>query len=395
MTCKMKVVAGQVFDGESAELVLNQTILLVNGIIAEIRPTVAADIESYDTVRSPIVVPGFIDLQINGAGDVLFNDTPDVDTLCIMVAAARKGGTAHILPTFITAPNRRFKIALASVKAAIEERIPGILGIHLEGPFLSPNRLGIHPPDCIRPIEPSDLNVLVDTFPGAKLITLAPEEDTIGAVKVLSDADWTVFAGHSDATCAQIHAAQQQGLSGATHLFNAMSQIQVREPGVAGAIIGGDILFAGIIADGHHVHKANISLAFRSMGPRRLLLVTDAMPSLAGKKNTFYLSGKKIFLDGGRLVDATGTLAGAHLAMDEAVRNIVDFLGINLSDAFRMASTTPADAIGLGGELGRVRPGYRASLTLLDNSIRSLGVIVDGKYFNRDAKQIPSREIVR
>ena len=227
-----------------------------------------------------------------------------------------------------------------------------------------------------------DLDALAAEDGGARLITLAPEEQPDGVIERLAEAGWTVFAGHSDATFDQIRRAADAGLEGVTHLFNAMSQITPREPGLPGAALDHRRLFAGIIADGLHVHPANLRLAADRLGAGRLCLVTDAMPTLAGARTSFTLAGKTIRLDDGRLIDADGTFAGAHLSMIEAVRNMMRLADVSLAHALRMASTAPAHALGLGDRLGRIAPGYRAGLTLLDATLGVQGVIVDGRHLD-------------
>ena len=294
------------------------------------------------------------------------------------------------MPTFTTAPDQCFMQALDAVRSALEANLPGVLGVHIEGPFLSPEKPGIHPSNCIRPITDKDIAALLRPMPGVKLITLAPERQMPGALKALSDAGWIVFAGHSNATAQEMQQAQSQGLSGATHLFNAMSQITVREPGVAGFIMTNTDMFAGIIADGRHVHPLNARMAYDLMGPDRLLLVSDAMQTLAGKSKEFHMAGNRITLQNGKLVDANGTLAGAHLAIDQAVQYVVNILGVPVSDAIKMASSAPAAALGLQAELGKIMPGYRASFTLLDQELSAQGVMVDGVFFETEGVSVES-----
>ena len=331
-------------------------------------------------LEAPILAPGFLDLQINGAADVLFNHAPTVDSVAKIAAGAHCGGAAYLLPTFITAEGQSYRQALEAASAAIDQDVPGVLGLHLEGPFLSPKRPGIHDAAAIRSIDAADLDCLCDHRSGVRLITLAPEEQPKGAIERLAQSGWIVFAGHSEATFEVMHEARAAGLRGVTHLFNAMSQITPREPGLVGSVLDDDQLFAGIIADGFHVHPANLRLAVDRLGKERLCLVTDAMPTLGGKRSSFELAGKTIRLEEGRLSDAEGRLAGAHLSMAEAVRNLVALTGVGLVVALEMASTTPARALGLGAELGRIERGYRAGLTVLNDDLHCLGVMTDGYW---------------
>lgn len=370
----MRIFARRLYDGIGDTALPDRLIEVADGRIAAITPATRAP---GDAIRADIVAPGFIDLQINGANDVQFNATPTPDALARIAAGARAGGTAHILPTFITAPGRAYETAMQAARDAIAAAVPGILGLHLEGPFLSPERPGIHPRSAIRTMEARDLELLCAPFPGPLLVTLAPECQAPGRIADLARAGVTVFAGHSAATGADIAAAAAEGLAGVTHLFNAMSQMSGREPGVVGAALASDRLFAGIIADGHHVARDNIRIAARAM-PDRLCLVTDAMQTLAGTRDAFDLHGVPVRLSGGWLSGPDGTLAGAHLAMDEAVRYMVDQGIATRAAALRMAATVPARALGLGDDLGVIRTGARASLTLLDDGLHAAGVVVDG-----------------
>lgn len=364
-------------DGVSGEPLPDMLVEIAEGRITGLRSATADAAQRAGALMAEVAAPGFIDLQINGANDVQFNFDPTVAALEKIAAGARRGGTAHLLPTYITAPGQDYRQAMAAVAEAIARRVPGILGLHLEGPFLSPARPGIHDPGAIRRMEADDLAALTAPFPGKLLLTVAPEELPPGYLAALEKAGVIVFAGHSAATSAQIVAAEAQGLSGATHLFNAMSQMTGREPGVVGAVLGSDRLFAGIIADGHHVDATNLRIAARLM-PDRLCLVTDAMLTLAGTRDRFMLNGAEIRLHDGRLANAEGRLAGAQVAMDECVRQMQAAAGITQDLALRMATTNPARALGCTDRLGTLRPGTRASLALLDADLHAKAVVVDG-----------------
>jgi N-acetylglucosamine-6-phosphate deacetylase len=372
-----RVLARQLFDGISPTGITDQIIELADGKIASIHPATDVDLADPSLLSAEIVAPGFIDIQINGAGGVQFNFAPSVATLDQIASGARQGGTAHILPTFITEAGTAYQTAITAAKQAIEASVPGILGLHLEGPFLSPERPGIHDPQAIRPITPEDIAALTADFPGPLLLTLAPEQLPAGALATLSKAGVVVFAGHSAATSFVMAEAEQQGLRGTTHLFNAMSQITAREPGVVGAVLASSALFAGIIADGQHVAVENLRIAARLM-PDRLCLVTDAMLTLASDTDQFTLNGQQILLQEERLTNAAGALAGAHIAMDESLRNMVKFTQLPLAAVFKMASLNPARALGLQHELGLIQPGYRASLSLLRADLKAMAVVVDG-----------------
>ena len=363
--------AAKLYPGDGAAALEDQVLDIRDGQI-----TAIAQRRGPVDLEVAIATSGFIDIQINGANDVQFNDTPSADGIAQMAEGARRGGTAHLLPTFITDEGRRYQKAVAAVARARDEGVAGIAGVHLEGPFLSPNRPGIHPPDCIRPLDETDIDYLRNANCGTCLLTLAPEAAPEGTIRQLVKAGVTVFAGHSAASFAEMQKAQREGLSGATHLWNAMSPLSSREPGVVGAVLASEALYAGIIADGVHVDFANVGIAAR-LKPDHLCLVTDAMLTLAGQTERFDIHGVEIRRDGNRLSDAGGTLAGAHLAMDEAIRNMVQHVGLALPQALQMASSNPARAI-QRPDLAKVRKGKAASLSFLSRDLQALGSYADG-----------------
>jgi N-acetylglucosamine-6-phosphate deacetylase len=372
----LRLHAARLWDG-AGPIHEDRVVEIRGGQIRAIRQGDARDAD----LSADLVVPGFIDLQINGAGGVMFNDAPTAATLATIAAAARAGGTAWLTPTFITAPDRAYLAALAAGAEALAAGMPGILGVHLEGPFLSPERPGVHRPEFIRRADGRDLALLCAPRPGTNLLTLAPEEQAPETLERLAAAGWRLFAGHSAATWAQALAAVPLGLRGVTHLFNASSQLGSREPGLVGAALTSG-LYGGLIADGVHVHPANVALAVRAM-PGRLYLVTDAMATLGTDLAGFVLDGRPIRREGGRLIDADGRLAGAHLALDEALRNIMRFAGLTLEAALPLLTTVPAAALGLSDRLGRIAPGRAAGLTLLDEALGAAGVVLGAEIFGR------------
>ena len=370
---KTRILARTLFDGTGGAVRHDHIVSLVDGIIQGLEawqpgiPT--TDLEEY-----PIVCPGFIDMQINGAKDVQFNNQPTAPAITTMVQGAACGGTAWILPTFITAPQQDYRAALAAAGAAINDGIPGVLGLHLEGPFLNPQYSGIHPIDAIRPITASDLALLTEKFPGKLLLTLAPECQPEGTIEQLTQQGVIAFAGHSAASAEQVHKAQGEGLRGVTHLFNAMPPLRGREPGIIGSLLNSSSLYAGIIADGHHVDWMNLALAAQCI-PNRLCLVTDAMCTLAGQKQEFVLHGETIRLCEGRLQNAQGRLAGAHIAMDQSIRNLIEQGITTPAQAVQMASLNPATALGLEHSIGRIALGYRSGLALLNQDWQTQKVV--------------------
>ncbi|MEM1284349.1 MAG: N-acetylglucosamine-6-phosphate deacetylase [Pseudomonadota bacterium] len=374
------VFAEQLYTGVGDEVRGNQLLTLNDGRIAEVEP-IGAGVVPPDAIHTSIAAPGFIDVQINGAADVLFNDDPTVEAIENVAWGARQGGTAYILPTFITDAGDRYQTAIAAVEQGMAMGAPGLLGVHLEGPFLSPQRPGIHPVRFIRPLEVED----VEHLRAAKcpvLLTVAPEMQDHALLRQLTEAGITIFAGHTNATHEELLSAVDAGLSGATHLFNAQSPIAPRAPGTVGTVLMHPGLRAGIIADGYHVHPQMLAMASSLMGDR-LFLVTDAMPTLVGEEPAFDLVGTRITLKDERLTGPDGTLAGAHLAMDQAVRNAVAMMGVSAAQALRMASGNAARALGLQDELGKLLPGYRAGMTCLSADLHAERVIVDGLVDDR------------
>jgi N-acetylglucosamine-6-phosphate deacetylase len=313
-----------------------------------------------------LLAPGFIDLQVNGGGGVLFNDAPELATIARIGAAHRRHGTTGFLPTLITTDRATMAHAIAAVQGAIEAGVPGVLGIHLEGPHINPARKGVHDEAQIRPLGPDDLALLTSLQHGHTLVTLAPECVPRAAIETLAR-DAIVFAGHTDGTFEQIRAGLAAGISGFTHLFNAMSQLGSREPGAVGAALTSDAA-CGIIVDDHHVHRASLRLAFEAR-PGGLFLVTDAMPPAGADQTGFALGGQWIEVREGRCTTADGRLAGSALDMAAAVRNAVQLVAIPLDEALRMASLRPAEVLG-DAERGRIAPGMWADLVLLDQALQ-------------------------
>jgi N-acetylglucosamine-6-phosphate deacetylase len=312
---------------------------------------------------------------------VLFNDTPTIDAIRAIGRAHRKFGTTGFLPTLITETPAKMRSAIAAVQELVNAE-PSVLGIHLEGPFLSPERAGVHKMDYLRVPNREDLEILVAPRRGAMLVTLAPECVPPGFIAKLTAAGVRVSLGHSMATYAETRAAMKEGLCGVTHLFNAMRPLASREPGPIAAALESDTISFGVIADGIHVDPAMLRLAFR--GAAHPMLVTDAMPPVGGSRSTFMLYGEPITVSDGRCTRADGTLAGATLDIATALRNCVRMLPLPLEHALRLASTNPARFIGLGHMLGKLAPGYRADMVAFDpQSVEVLDTWVAGDPQNR------------
>ena len=363
MSDRHAVIADTVFDGSSVH---PQCAVVIEGsCIAALLPRseVPSDVRTDVLPAGAWLAPGFIDVQVNGGGDVLFNDDPTPDGIAAIVRAHRKFGTTALLPTLISDTPETTRAALDAVQRAIPAN-PSVLGIHLEGPFLSPEKPGVHDPAKFRRPTAQDAEELTAGRAGVSLVTLAPEEVPDGFIAQLAKAGVRVSLGHSVATYAQSKAALAQGLTGFTHLFNAMRLPASREPGPIVAALEAPGAWFGMIVDGHHVDPALLRLALR--GVARPMLVTDAMPTVGGSHSSFTLYGEEIRVREGRCTRADGTLAGAHLDMASAVRNCVELLGVPLTQALRFASAEPASFLGLEDSLGRIARGYRADLVAFD-----------------------------
>ncbi|MFL5089616.1 MAG: N-acetylglucosamine-6-phosphate deacetylase [Xanthobacteraceae bacterium] len=362
MSAQQAIAADHVFDGVVVHR--NAAVVIDGAQVAGIMPR--DEVPSGVAVRAldgAWLAPGFIDIQVNGGGDVLFNDHPTPEGIATIAAAHRRFGTTGLLPTLISDTPEKMRAALAAVDAIIG-REPGVLGIHLEGPFLSPEKPGVHNVRVLREPTREDAALLTAPHPGVTLVTLAPEQVPAGFIAELVGAGVRVSLGHSMATYAQTRAAMAEGLSGFTHLFNAMRPLTSRDPGPIPAALESPNASFGMIVDGVHVDPAVLRLALR--GRARPILVTDAMPPVGGKRPTFALYGEEIMVKDEACARRDGTLAGACLDMATAVRNAVRLLGVTLEDALRMASTHPAGFIGLGEVLGRLAPGYRADVVAFD-----------------------------
>ena len=381
------ILAPRLFDGERMRD--NAVVLVRHGHVAGVLSE--AEFAKLDSPTKPqlhklpegaILAPGFIDVQVNGGSGVMFNDEPNVQGVAAIVSAHRAHGTTGLLPTLITDSRDVMETALANGPAITG--LPGVLGLHFEGPFINPARKGAHRVDYIVPADDAARELLLGLAAlGRSMVTVAPELMPPGFIAALARAGIRVSAGHSEATAADMQRAAGEGLTGVTHLFNAMSQMQGRAPGLVGSAMAQDGLFPGIIADGLHVDPVCLRAAFRAIGPERLILVTDAMSSVGASSigattDSFMLMGREVRLHDGRLTTADGTLAGAHLTMIEAVRNAMSMMGATLEQALAMASRTPAAFLGLDGELGRVAPGYRADLVALGAGLDVLGTWVGG-----------------
>jgi N-acetylglucosamine-6-phosphate deacetylase len=344
---------------------------------------VTAGTERHD-LGGGLLVPGFIDTQVNGGGGVLFNAAPTVDTIRTIGRAHRRFGTTGFLPTLISDDLSVIRSGIEAVDVAIAEDVPGVLGIHIEGPFLNEHRKGIHDAEKIRALDEEGYSVLTSLRRGRTMVTVAPEWTTPEMIARLVAAGVIVSAGHSNGKYEEVEAAIAAGVSGVTHLFNAMSPLGVREPGVVGAALESDSTWCGIIVDGQHVAPATLKVALRCKPHDKFMLVTDAMPTVGSDSKEFMLQGKRIFARDGACVDERGTLAGSDLDMAWAVRNSVEMLDLPLETALSMASAGPASFLKLADERGLIAPGYRADLALIDGSLKVVATWIDGELADAD-----------
>ena len=366
---KQAIFADRIFDGRCWH---DETAVIVEGgLLTGIAgcKDVPGDARAQRLPAGAFLAPGFIDLQVNGGGGILLNDDPSPEAMRAIAGAHRKLGTTALLPTLITDSRNKVLRAIQSVLAAVGR--DGVIGVHLEGPFINPARTGVHAREHVARAALSDLEWLRPLgHAGRSLVTLAPECVPDGFIRGLTSAGIRVAAGHSEASADVMMRAMEEGLMGVTHLFNAMPPLQGRAPGIVGAAFADSRLFAGLIVDGMHVDPVSVQAAFAAKGGGGIALVTDAMPTVGAAIDAFELTGKTISLREGRLVTEQGTLAGAHLDMATAVRNAVTRCRIPLEEALRAATLTPARFLGLESERGALVPGARADLVALDKDLR-------------------------
>ena len=331
-----------------------------------------------EDLQGQLLLPGFIDVQVNGGGGVLFNDDPSPESIRAIGAAHRRFGTTGFLPTLISDDLDTIGRAIAAVQSALDAGMPGVLGIHIEGPVLNWARRGVHNSKHLRLLDASLLSLLCRLRTGRTVLTLAPEMTTPEIITKLAAGGILVSAGHSDANYAETTAAIAHGLRGFTHLFNAMAPLEPRDPGIVGAALYDENTWCGIIVEGHHVDPIMLKLALRCKRHDRFMLVTDGMPTVGSTNSTFVLQGRTIRVVDGICRDEDGTLAGTALDMAAAVRNAVSLLGLDITEAARMAGEYPAEFLGLGHELGRIAPGYRANLVLMNHDLTVQRTWIEG-----------------
>jgi len=370
---------GRIYTGH--EILDDHAVVIADGLIERVCPLaeLPAGIATRD-VKGAIIAPGFIDVQLNGCGGVQFNDDINaisVETLNIMQRANEKSGCTSFLPTLITSSDELMTRAVEVMRAYLAQNAHQALGLHLEGPWLSVAKKGTHDPALIRQPDPALVNFLCENADVITKVTLAPEVAGSEVIRQLQAAGIIVSAGHSHATYQEAKNGITAGISFATHLYNAMPTLTGREPGLIGALFDSPDVYCGIIADGLHVHYANVRNAKRIKGDK-LVLVTDATAPAGATIDQFIFAGKTIYYRNGLCVDENGTLSGSALTMIEAVENCVEHAGISLDETLRMATLYPARAMGVDKQLGSVEAGKVANLTVFTRDYKIIQTIVNG-----------------
>ncbi len=370
-----RILAGDEFRDDLAVVIEDG---VITALVSDAAPQLGSADEQVD-LGGGWLLPGFIDAQVNGGGGVLFNNTPDVHSLRTLAAAHRRFGTTGLLPTLISDDVEVMRTAIAATREAIAAKVPGVLGIHLEGPYIAPARKGTHNPDKFRVPDADEIAMAASLDNGVTLLTLAPERVPLESIRALVERGVIVAAGHTAATYEEARAGLDAGIRGFTHLYNAMSPLTGREPGAVGAALEDRDSWVGIIADGVHVHPASLRVALAAKPRGKVMLVTDAMPPVGADDPSYELYGEVITAVDGVVRNAAGSLAGSALDMATAVRNAVQQLGLPLAEAARMAARYPAQFLNLDDRLGEIAEGYQADLVLLDDALQVRATWIAGQ----------------
>ncbi|HHF5041657.1 N-acetylglucosamine-6-phosphate deacetylase [Haemophilus influenzae] len=363
--------------------ILRDFAVIINGEIIEAvvpQAELETGIKTID-LQGNNLTAGFIDLQLNGCGGVMFNDQTSVETLEIMQETNLKSGCTSFLPTFITAPDENIKSAVKIMREYLNKHKNQALGLHIEGPYLSIEKKGVHRPEYIREITPEMKDFLCENGDVITKITIAAENPTINYTPDFVKAGIIVSVGHSNATYEVAKTAFHKGATFATHLHNAMSPISSgREMGVVGAVLDSDV-YTGIIVDGVHINYGNVRIDKKIKGDK-LCIVTDSIAAAGAppELESFTFEGKTIYIKEGRCYDANGTIAGASITMMESIKNAVEYVEIPLAEAIRMSNLYPARAIGVDDRLGSVEKGKIANLAVFTPNYQVIGTVVNGKW---------------
>lgn len=370
-----RILAGDEFRDDLAVVIEDGRI---TALLSDAAPQLGTADEQVD-LGGGWLLPGFIDAQVNGGGGVLFNNTPDVESLRRLAAAHRRFGTTGLLPTLISDDVQVMRSAIDATRSAIAQGVPGVLGIHLEGPYIAPARKGTHDANKFRVPDAEEIALAASLDNGVTLLTLAPERVPLESIRALVERGVIVAAGHTAASYEEARAGLDAGIRGFTHLYNAMSPLTGREPGAVGAALEDRDSWIGIIADGVHVHPASLRVALAAKPRGKVMLVTDAMPPVGADSPSYQLYGEVITAVEGVVRNAAGSLAGSALDMATAVRNAVQLLGLPLDEAARMASRYPAQFLNLDDRLGEIAEGYQADLVLLDDALQVRSTWIAGQ----------------
>jgi N-acetylglucosamine-6-phosphate deacetylase len=382
---KHALVGATVFTGDS--FLQNHAVIIANNKIEVVVPEHNLDSAIFKThLNGGTLAPGFIDLQVNGGGGVFFTEENTPEDIEILLQAHRKKGTTSLL---LTVMSHQQDVQAKAINAAIQaakNNISGVLGVHIEGPFFADSRRGAHHQDYVRQSTSADINWLLDIAKNANttlMLTLAPELFSQGQLQQLTTAGYLVCAGHTEANYDQIQSAIKEGLVGFTHLYNAMRPLSTREPGVVGAALADKNTWCSIIIDGHHVHAVSAQIAYAAKPKGKMILVSDAMPTLGSTKKSFDLYGETIFKSEGfecegKLVNAEGRLAGSAIGLMDAVRLNTEWLGMSLDESLRMASLYPAQMLKVDNDLGKIKPGYIADLVHFNSEYRVTKTWISG-----------------
>jgi N-acetylglucosamine-6-phosphate deacetylase len=370
-----RILAGDGFRDDLAVVIEDGRI---TALVSDAAPQLGSADEQVD-LGGGWLLPGFIDAQVNGGGGVLFNNTPDVESLRTLAAAHRRFGTTALLPTLISDDVQVMRTAIEATRVAIGQGVPGVIGIHLEGPYIAPARKGTHDANKFRVPDADEIAMAASLDNGVTLLTLAPERVPLDSIRALVERGVIVAAGHTAATYEEARAGLEAGIRGFTHLYNAMSPLTGREPGAVGAALEDRDSWIGIIADGVHVHPASLRVALAAKPRGKVMLVTDAMPPVGADNPSYELYGEVITAVDGVVRNAAGSLAGSALDMATAVRNAVQLLGLPLDEAARMASRYPAQFLNVDDRLGEIAEGYQADLVLLDDALQVRSTWIAGQ----------------